>query len=71
MTTMRNAKKAGMVSQTKENHARQHRNNYSELMKVLKDNFKKDEMKIIGFPFIFQSYHMNVITVIYIKKIGE
>jgi|APGre2960657505_1045072.scaffolds.fasta_scaffold88042_1 phosphatidylethanolamine/phosphatidyl-N-methylethanolamine N-methyltransferase len=71
MTTMRNAKKAGMVSQTRENHARQHRNNYSELMKVLKDNFKKDEMKIIGFPFIFQSYHMNVITVIYIKKIGE
>ena len=71
MTTVRNAKKAGIVSETRENHTRENRNNYSELMKLLKGNFKKDEIKIIGFPFIFQSYHLNAITVIYITKVGE
>ena len=67
-TTMRNAKKSGLAASTRINHARQHRNHYLGLMILLKENFKEDKITVIGLPFIFRSYALNILTVIYIKK---
>ena len=67
-TTMRNAKKSGLAASARINHARQHRNHYLGLMTLLRENFKEDKITVIGLPFIFRSYALNILTVIYIKK---
>ena len=67
-TTMRNAKKSGLATSARINHARQHRNHYLGLMTLLRENFKEDKIRVIGLPFIFRSYALNILTVVYIKK---
>jgi len=67
-TTMRNAKKFGLAASARINHARQHRNHYLGLMILLRENFKEDKIRVIGLPFIFRSYALNILTVVYIKK---
>jgi hypothetical protein len=65
---MRNAKKSGLATSARINHARQHRNHYLGLMTLLRENFKEDKIRVIGLPFIFRSYALNILTVVYIKK---
>jgi phosphatidylethanolamine/phosphatidyl-N-methylethanolamine N-methyltransferase len=67
-TTLRNAGKSGLAASARINHARQHRNHYLGLMILLRENFKEDKIRVIGLPFIFRSYSLNILTVVYIKK---
>jgi SAM-dependent methyltransferase len=68
LTTLRKAKEKSLGSATVINHERQHRNHYLDLKILIEENFKNDKIRIIGFPFVFQNYSLNVLSVVYIVK---
>ncbi len=70
MTTLRAAKKYGLYREVQLVHAIEHRNHFLQLKTLLENHFKKDDISISNFPFKFNSYNLNALTVFHIHKLG-
>lgn len=67
-TTLRNAKKLGLLSEAKIIHAIEHRNHYLQLETLLEYVFRHDEIRARPFPFKRRNYNFNAVTVFEITK---
>jgi len=67
-SSLRRAKKAGILGQAQLEHARQHRNHYLSLKIVIANASKGNIIKISGFPICKPFYDLNLLTRILITK---
>lgn len=69
LTSGRRAKKYNVYDDLKKIDAIEHRNHYLSLMQMIKIVFQDDVIKITSFPFLFNNFNLNAITIIKVKKI--
>lgn len=68
VTTLRNAKRLGILKETQLVHALEHKNHYLQLHTLLLEIFIKDSISTVNFPFLVKSYNLNALTVFNISK---
>lgn len=66
-TTLPIAIYKGLFWQVQLNHALEHKNNFLSLIRTLRYVFGKDRIQLIGWPFIFSSYSLNVFSTLKIR----
>jgi ubiquinone/menaquinone biosynthesis C-methylase UbiE len=69
ITTLRTAKKKGLLDEVQLVHALEHKNHYLSLMILIKWVFASDELKLKFKPFRIPSYNLNALTVINIHRV--
>jgi ubiquinone/menaquinone biosynthesis C-methylase UbiE len=70
-TSLRNAKKQGLLNQAKLNHAIQHRNHYLQLVELLNYAYEFEDITVRYYPFRFKGYDLNALTIFHIKRIQQ
>ena len=68
VTSLRNARKKGLLGEARYVHAMAHRNNFLHLTVLLRHVFSEDKIVQRNYPFIFKSYDLNIFTVFHITK---
>lgn len=68
ITTLRKAKSKRLLFEAQLIHALEHKNHYLGLRILIYWVFRKDKIFTAGFPFRFDLYNLNAITVFNIKK---
>jgi ubiquinone/menaquinone biosynthesis C-methylase UbiE len=68
LTSLRKAKKFGVLNEAKYVHAIAHRNHFLSLKEIIKHQCTKDDISIEAFPFSFSTYDFNLFSVIHIWK---
>jgi len=71
LTTVRLAKKMRKEAICNLVHAIEHRNHYLSLRVIALNIFKDSKVSLRGFPFIFDLYNMNAITVLKVQKVSK
>ncbi len=69
-TTLRRAKKRGVLEEAKLFHAAEHRNHYSSLRVIARKAFFENDVKIRCYPFQLDLYSLNVLTVLNVTKVS-
>jgi len=69
ITTLRTAKRKGLLDEVQLVHALEHRNHYLSLITLIKWVFAGDEVKLRFKPFRIPSYNFNGLTVINIHRV--
>lgn len=69
ITTLRAAKRHGLLSEVQLVHAMEHKNHYLSIRTLIKWIFEDDEIKLGFKPFGFSSYNLNALTVINIRRV--
>lgn len=69
ITTLRTAKKKGLLDEVQLVHALEHKNHYLSLITLIKWVFASDELKLRFKPFGIPSYNLNALTVINIHRV--
>lgn len=67
-TTVRNAKKRGILNLVEYTHAKEHRNHFLSLKILAEKVFENDNLKISSYPFFIDSYNINAFTILRIEK---
>jgi ubiquinone/menaquinone biosynthesis C-methylase UbiE len=67
-TTLRYAKKLGILNETQLFHALEHRNHYLQLKSLLFEVFSLDLISSSYFPLFIESYNLNAFTVFTVTK---
>jgi phosphatidylethanolamine/phosphatidyl-N-methylethanolamine N-methyltransferase len=70
LTTLRTAKRQGLLDEVQLVHALEHKNHYLSIRTLIKWVFENDEIKFSFKPFWIPSYNINAITVIRIRRLG-
>lgn len=68
LTTLRAAKKVGLMNEVQLVHAIEHRNHYLSIKTLIKWVFAKDKIRLKFKPFWFPSYNLNAFTLIDILR---
>lgn len=71
LTTLRIARKLGLLEQAKLAHAVEHRNHYLQLMSLSSLVFKNDDVTKSYFPIRMKSYNLNALTVLHVRKLAK
>jgi len=69
ITTLRTAKRKGLLDEVQLVHALEHRNHYLSLITLIKWVFASDKVKLRFRPFGIPSYNLNGLTVINIHRL--
>lgn len=67
-TTLRNAKKLGILKEAQLFHALEHRNHYLQLKSLLFEVFSVDSISSKHFPLLVESYNLNALTVFNVRR---
>ena len=67
-TTLKRAKRAGVLQEAKLFHATEHRNHYCSLRTLAKYAFLGHSLKVRGYPFFADFYNLNALTVLNVIK---
>ena len=67
-TTVRAARKKGMLEVVEYIHAKEHRNHYLSIIHLARVVFRNQKVKIKSFPFVVPNYNLNFITKIIVTK---
>ena len=70
LTTLRTAKRKGLLDDIQLVHALEHKNHYLSIRTLIKWVFENDEIKLRFKPFWIPSYNVNAITVIKIQRLS-
>ena len=70
LTTLRTAKRQGLLDEVQLVHALEHKNHYLSIRTLIKWVFENDEIRFSFKPFWIPSYNFNAITVINIKRLN-
>ena len=68
-STLKRAKKLGMLREVELIHAIEHRNHFLSLITCLKEMSQGHEFNVSGFPLKGLRYHLNAIQIINIRKL--
>jgi phosphatidylethanolamine/phosphatidyl-N-methylethanolamine N-methyltransferase len=69
VTTLRTAKKFGLLEEVQLVHALEHNNHFLQLRTLLKYVFRKDRIILSSFPFKLNCYNINALTVFHVIKV--
>lgn len=70
LTTLRSAKKVGLLKEVQLVHALEHRNHYLPLRTLTECVFASDDVKLSFKPMKVPSYNLNALTVFNIKRLN-
>jgi ubiquinone/menaquinone biosynthesis C-methylase UbiE len=70
LTTMRNARRTGLLGEVQLIHALEHRNHYLSLRTIAEWVYQDLRIDATYFPFKLKSYNLNAVTILHIKQIN-
>jgi len=68
LTTMRNARKKGLLGEIQLIHALEHRNHYLSLRTIAEWVYQDQKIVATYFPFKLKAYNLNAVTILHIKQ---
>lgn len=71
LTTLRTAKRHGLLSEVQLVHALEHKNHYLAIKMLIGWVFRNENIKYDFKPFIFPSYNLNAMTVVKIECLAK
>ena len=69
ITTLRMARRHGVYREVQLVQALEHKNHFLGLRTMIREFYRRDSLKEIGFPLFFRSYNLNAISLFEIKVI--
>ena len=67
LTSLRKARSLGIYEEIQLTHAREHRNHYGALLKLLGHVFAEESVSIRNYPFMIKSWNLNLFSAIRIQ----